>query len=471
MLKIFEKIKSNLLLDKNEKEFLNKKQQIILVQVVPSYYEYNMINQSLKKYETKNDIIIIGYIPKIKFYKISDVVTLNFLGIYFYNFLLIAKWKKLYRKIGVVKFISDNNNFNIISFLRALSIFKRIEKKEDVINTRYHELIIGDLIYDGYIRYYNSPSIKLDYKLLIMIHYSISLYHKINLLSNNYIIKYFITNFTNYHNSGIPVRKFLSNGIKTYAVGHDLNLFKELTVNDFRRGPNHKRYNLTFSDLDFKAEKIQLGLNRLVSRLSGQVDIIGMRKSSFSNSDKSFEQVEGVVFLHDFFDAQHIYEELVFNDFYEWAIFILELIRTHKLSIGFKPHINQSLESKKVVEKLIKQYPDINWISPSVSNKEIFKKIKFGVTCYGTVISELAYNNILPICCGDNPTASFDFSIRSRSIKEHEYHILNYKKLLKDYNPDKEQIGKFVYMHYIHYTKEKSLIDRITASSDSLKII
>ncbi|MDA9225987.1 hypothetical protein N9P05_02580, partial [Flavobacteriaceae bacterium] len=60
MLNIFKNIKSNLLLDKNEKVFLNKNPKIILVQVVPSYYEFNMINQSLKKYGTENGLLIIG---------------------------------------------------------------------------------------------------------------------------------------------------------------------------------------------------------------------------------------------------------------------------------------------------------------------------------------------------------------------------------------------------------------------------
>ena len=465
------KIISDVFFDANEKVFLKKKPNIILVQIVPSYYEFNIINEALKRYGTKNDSIIIGFIPKLKFYSLRDFLTLKFVLIYFNNYLLIAKWKKLYGKIGVAKFISDNNSFNFLCFSRAIKVFKNLKKKEDVINIKYNELIIGDLIYDGYVRYFNSPTIKLDYKLLTMLHYSILLYHKIDSLSIKYDIKYFITNYTNYNNSGIPVRKLLSNGIKTFAVGHDLNPFKKLSIEYFKRGPNHLQYNLEFSNLASKAEKIELGLKKLLSRLSGEVDLKYMRKSSFNNSNESFKQVEGVVFLHDFFDAQHIYEDLVFNDFYEWTIFILELIRTHKLSIGVKPHINQVSESKKVVKKLIKQYPDINWISPSVSNKEIFKKIKFGVTCYGTVISELAYNNILPICCGDNPTASFNFSIRSRSIIEHEYHILNYKELLQDYSPDKEEIGKFIYMHYIHNSKEKLLIDRINISSDSLKNI
>ena len=46
-----------------------------------------------------------------------------------------------------------------------------------------------------------------------------------------------------------------------------------------------------------------------------------------------------------------------------------------------------------------------------------------GVTIFGTVISELAHYNILPICCGDNPNSSFNYCLRT---SKDEYYIINY---------------------------------------------
>ena len=86
---------SDVFFDANEKVLNKKKPNIILVQIIPSYYEFNIINQALKRYGTKNDSIIIGFIPKLKFYSLRDFLTLKFVLSYFYNYLLIAKWKKL----------------------------------------------------------------------------------------------------------------------------------------------------------------------------------------------------------------------------------------------------------------------------------------------------------------------------------------------------------------------------------------
>ena len=88
------------------------------------------------------------------------------------------------------------------------------------------------------------------------------------------------------------------------------------------------------------------------------------------------------------------------------------------------------------------------WINPDTSNNIIFDSgIKFGISHHGTVISELAYNDIVPICCAENPTSSFDFTYQAKSISEYEKLILESGTLkLKN----KNEVGEFYYMHYIN---------------------
>lgn len=182
-------------------------------------------------------------------------------------------------------------------------------------------------------------------------------------------------------------------------------------------------------------------------------------------------KIEGVVFLHDLFDAQHMYEFFCFNDLYEWTLFILELISKENLNIGVKPHINQGPQSLKIINRLKKKYDHIYWINPEVSNTEIFKSISFGCTVFGTVITELAYHKILPISCGDNPTSSFDFSFQASSPEEYRDMILNYKNLVSKFNPSIDEIGAFVYMHYESNKSIKYkdiVIDRINSDSQIL---
>ena len=159
--------------------------------------------------------------------------------------------------------------------------------------------------------------------------------------------------------------------------------------------------------------------------------------------------MDGVVFIGDF-DSQHIYRSMVFNDLYEWLIYTIDLVVEHNLNVGFKPHPNQLEGSRKIINKLKKNYSNIIWIDPHVSNNVIFKSgIKYGISVYGSVLQELAYNKISPISCGDNPTSSFDFVYEAKTKSEYKKLILNHYNLLQPENVEK-QIGAFYYMYHIY---------------------
>ena len=73
-------------------------------------------------------------------------------------------------------------------------------------------------------------------------------------------------------------------------------------------------------------------------------------------------QLDGVVFIGDFFDSQHIYRSMVFNDLYEWLIYTIDLVVEHNLNVGFKttpkPIRNWSRKIINKLKKLFKHYLD-----------------------------------------------------------------------------------------------------------------
>jgi hypothetical protein len=141
---------------------------------------------------------------------------------------------------------------------------------------------------------------------------------------------------------------------------------------------------------------------------------------------------------------------MVFEDFYEWTIFTIEFTIKKNLRIGFKPHPNQSIESKKVIKDLKVKYPLITWIDENISNNNIFNSgIKFGVSVYGSVLPELAFHKIIPICCGDNPASSFNFIFEAKSKNEYKKLLLNTNDLSFQKNL-KSQLGTYFYMNYLH---------------------
>jgi hypothetical protein len=207
-----------------------------------------------------------------------------------------------------------------------------------------------------------------------------------------------------------------------------------------------------------KEYAINIGLNLLQNKFSGNID----KSSSYMNSSAynpqlcntiNLENIDGVMFLHDFFDSPHIYDGMLFNDFYEWTIFTLDLIKEYNLKIAIKPHPNQVKESIEVINNLKKQYSNLFWIEPNVSNLSILNSnIKFGISLYGTVLHELAYFGKFAISAGNNPHYAFDFIYKPKDIFEYKNLILNQFET-SNIVDQKKDVAIFYYMHNV-YKKE-----------------
>jgi len=215
----------------------------------------------------------------------------------------------------------------------------------------------------------------------------------------------------------------------------------------------------------FGDNEVKIGLKKFSKRFIGSDDngvISSLSVNPYKiKCDSNYNyKLDGVLFLHDFYDSHKLYGEVIFNDFYEWTIYTLELIRKHKLNIGIKPHPHKlTIESDSAVEKIKFKYNDLKWLDPNVSNNVLFKSgISFGISHHGTVLSELAYSNIVPICCSSNPTSSFGFTYEAKSIKEYKKLILNSRNLkIKN----KNDVGKFYYMHYINKKSDYFINDKL----------
>ena len=132
-----------------------------------------------------------------------------------------------------------------------------------------------------------------------------------------------------------------------------------------------------------------------------------MRVDPFrKNKIKLKKKYDGIIFLPNFFESQREWGKLIFPDFYEWIIYSCNLINKYNLNIAIKPHPNlyhDDNETINVVNELKSKYNNIDWIDPSISNLELFKNIKFGISAWGTVLWELAYFNVHPVSAGEHP--------------------------------------------------------------------
>ena len=82
------------------------------------------------------------------------------------NYFFYLKWKKLYTAVGISKFIylqSTNPISLLSSYLRSKKNFK-IKNKKKLLKLKLNGIVIGDLFYDTYLRFYRQATINLKDK-------------------------------------------------------------------------------------------------------------------------------------------------------------------------------------------------------------------------------------------------------------------------------------------------------------------
>lgn len=474
-------------LDENEQQFIRdfsskaqntapKTDKTIVFQMPIDYYYLAHFALVAKRYKSEGYKLVglwpMNIFPKSKnnhsYLKNIRIDLLNSLQ---YT-ILKHKWIKLYRSIGVEHFIDLDqvSLFNKVKcYKESQLVFGQLKDKDSLFKLNIGGLDCGDLIYDTYLRYRAQPTLDIkDDFLRHLIYKSLVANIRISKYCAMHLIEEFYSSYSSYIHHGIPVRLMLKKNIDVFTDGNLSQYGKQLTLEDYYHTANYRNYRNAFASLPQQLAKLAQADDMLKKRFSGNVDNVTsyMKNSAYGTQVKPLQMngAEGVVFLHDFFDSPHCYSWMIFLDFWEWAIFTLQLISEHNLNIAVKPHPNQRPESLEVVQILKKMFPNILWIEQNISNTQIFASgIKYGVSIYGTVLHELAYHNIIAIAAGDNPHISFDFVYTAKSKDEYKQLILNAATLTVIADA-KKQVQMFCYMHALNHN------DAIISKARDLKL-
>ena len=454
-------------LDENEVSFVintqkhsskKKCKDVVLIQVPEDHYFFLAAKEAVSVLEEKH-----GTLQKIGVWPYSILPSqrranrieerLYYIYTDLLYFLKRKKWLKLYSLIGIDRILlQTDSNFLVKLSCRKLSskVFDELNSKQDVLDIKYKNIKLGDLIYDTYLRFRYEATVDIkDYFLREIIYIAFVSINTMNKLFSTNKIKFFLTTYSSYIHHGVAVRVALQYGVEVYSEGNLSQHFKNLSINDDYHSACYKKYYSDSIIMENKKNKLFLMESDLVKRFSGGIDdsTSYMKQSAFCSASVPFnEKYDGIMFLHDFFDSPHCWGDMLFVDFYEWCCFTFDLIQKHKLNIAVKLHPNRN-EDGVVIDRFKKKYPRVKWLDSGVSNRYIFSSgIKFGISVYGTVLSELAYHGINAISAGDHPAISFDFVHNPKSIDEYKSLILNANNLEIAKN-HKESVLSFYYMH------------------------
>jgi hypothetical protein len=473
---ILKKIKNYLLLtknalffDKHEKKFIklnqcnalknNLKKKNILIQVFMDYY-YLAYYQTLindPKYSSYNFIGLWPYFQRTQRKTNIILETLLILFNYFLYLFLYLKWKKLYQSIGVIKFEKLNS---ILLLKKKRILFK---SRKDILNFKINSIYIGDLLYDTYLRFRAYPTIRLkDFFLNKLIYKCFQIILNLENIYKKYRFTIFFTSYSSYIMNGLPVRFFLKKKIKVFSGKNNSQYNKLLSKKDALHNENYKKFKLLSNKISKNDKLLKFSRLNLLQRFSKNkkrldnlsylhTDTYNIKKNS-SEEIVKLKNIDGVLFMQDFFDSPHDWGKLAFDDYYIWTIFTLNIIKKYNLNIGIKPHPNcfyNSKDSTIFYERLKKKYNKLIWIDENFPNKLIFKKIKFGISANGTVLFELAYHNIKAVSCGDHPGKDFNFTINAKNKNEYRNILLNIHKIKKPFYSKKDLLI-YNYLYYFY---------------------
>ena len=455
---------------KNIKNISRKSKKIVLFNATEDlkslFFGYTLALE--KKYSNCEFIL---YLPLISYHKINYKKNFFLFVIFFYykNLILFfrnSKWKSLYLKFGSVFF--EFNNWNI---LKEISLLKKSEKilahissPEDLKKLKYKSILVGDLIYDTYLRY--NDKFKFDLKDFFIIEIFAKIifrYEKLNKILPKFDIQEFYTNQLGYAHHGLVLR-FLKKKNKIVQNFMWMSGPYHSKISSYFYPYNFKQYPKIFKKLKNKNKLINEAAELVKKKFSGEVisQENYMPYSVYSKKKKNrLPKIKGIIFLHCFVDTPISKGKLLFQDHYHWVVETLKFLEHSQLTkrIAIKTHPDSKEASLECVNYLKNKFPNFLWLDSSVSNAEIFKtKPSFGLSAAGTVLYELAYHKILPISAGDHASMAYKFVLTPKNKFQYFKFLKKAINTKIKLNYDHKKILEFVYCNYIYDTSDPNLI-------------
>lgn len=372
------------------------------------------------------------------------------------NPLLVGKWLRLYRSFcdGIAyRSVSLEPIDDLVDLRRAQRCWRGLSSRQALMDLQIEGIRVGDLVNDSYLRFKPAPTVDLQDPYLRTVLWQVfrDLRRAITYFSKARPAVY-LTSYTTYIQHGVAARVALKYGARVFAFGNFQDFAKEITQQDWVHTRAPDRLATDFAKLPDQAVKIELARKGLGARVAGVIDPATsyMRNSAYAESGERVPDVRGrvVLFLHDFFDSPHVYHDMVFHDFWEWACFTIDTLSAAGVPFVIKPHPNQIGESAVVLEQLKLRCGNQTFISSAITNKQLVDAgAVCAVTMYGTVAHEMAFLGVPSIACARHPHVSFEFCHTARTRDEYARLLKGAAQVLSDRQRMEQQSLAFYYMH------------------------
>lgn len=340
-----------------------------------------------------------------------------------------------------------------------LNVYTSISTTKDIELINIDGVLLGDLIYDTYLKKFRKPTIDHSSS-------EFQSFLRESLATFAFWLDYFDHNDVRAINVShcvytlaIPLRIAVRRNIPAFQINathvYRLNAQNLFAYNDFHYYPEQ------FSTLP--AETRRQGLaeadERIQKRLSGAVgvDMAYSTKSAYGAVKderlvKQSNRKKILIATHCFFDSPHSYGYNLFPDFYEWLDFLGQMTLETDYDWYIKTHPDYLPGTMEVVQEFVRKYPRFCLLPSDSSHHQIIKEgIDVVLTVYGTIGFEYAALGVPVINASlNNPHIAYNFNIHPKSVE-------GYKEILQHidtlhFQPDYNQVKEYYYMKHIYNT-------------------
>ena len=373
---------------------------------------------------------------------------------------LFFSYRKIYRSFGATEHISpEKMNDEFIERIKK-KILDEVQEKKNIFEITIDNINIGDLIYDGFLRKFNLPTI--DVKSDIFKDYlveTIDLFYFWYCYFNNNEIKAVIISHTVYE-FGIILRVAIEKKIRVFSAGSYLIFSHDKD--------NQTIFDMSYYEIEFKklskelqTSAIKEAILLIEKKFSGEATIENkisalpegspFKKENFGSRILSKNNKKKILIAaHHFSDAPNVYGKFIFNDFYDWVDFLGKKSENTNYEWYIKFHPMEFKANKKTSEYFLKKYKNLNLIDRDISHSQLIHEgISLVLTVYGTIGLEYAYFGIPVInAANNNPHKAYNFNYHAKNTQDYNNAIDNFESLNLNY--DKNQIYEYFYMRYLN---------------------
>ncbi len=367
--------------------------------------------------------------------------------------------ERLYSSFGFNQYIFSSElsiielTKNLIGALNSsTSLFFRIKYPGDISKIKFNDLLVGDLIYDDYLKFGPEKTIeKKDLKLFILLVRARFLYYQYDALFKKTKYKFYVASHVQYSTYGLACRVALKNNCKVVETTDiKVTLYKNISdqnLPNYSQGIRNSIYSEYPNDLQALAIMREVAKNKLKKRMLKEVDqmdvknaysgLIYTKKELLSYYKFNNPKFQKIVFIlaHIFSDAPHSGNFTLYEDYYQWLNSTLKIIQKNKEVLWVvKPHPSSRIYKEEgLISSMIAELSvdNIRECPADLNVSSLVNTADSIITVYGTAGLEFSCLGVPVVLAGRPFYSEAGFTVDPNSIGEYEEILLNIQNMTR----------------------------------------